>query len=239
MSTRWGGFLDGIEQFDPEFFGISPREAIGMDPQQRLLLKVSWEALENAGQNPDRLAGSQTGVFVGLCNSDYFLMRFESARGSVDAYVATGNAHSVASGRISYLLGLKGPSVSVDTACSSSLTAVHLACQSLKAGECRVALAGGVNLILMPDTTVILSKSHMMAPDGRCKAFDAAADGFVRSEGCGNLFTRNDLSPWVASFHRRHQTKDLRAFRVLYVTKNDSNRASLGARSVTVRLRPG
>jgi acyl transferase domain-containing protein/ubiquinone/menaquinone biosynthesis C-methylase UbiE/acyl carrier protein len=185
MSTRWGGFLERIELFDPEFFGISPREAAGMDPQQRLLLEVVWEALENAGQNPDRLAGSQTSVFVGVCNSDYFLMRFESARAAVDAYVATGNAHSVASGRISYILGLKGPSVSVDTACSSSLTAVHLACQSLKAGECRMAIAGGVNLILMPDTTMILSKSHMMAPDGRCKPFDAAADGFVRSEGCG------------------------------------------------------
>jgi acyl transferase domain-containing protein len=130
MSTRWGGFLDGIDQFDPEFFGISPREAAGMDPQQRLLLEVAWEALENAGQNPDRLAGSPTGVFVGVCNSDYYLKRFESARGSVDAYVATGNAHSVASGRISYILGLKGPSLSVDTACSSSLIAVHLACQA-------------------------------------------------------------------------------------------------------------
>jgi acyl transferase domain-containing protein/NAD(P)-dependent dehydrogenase (short-subunit alcohol dehydrogenase family)/acyl carrier protein len=185
MSTRWGGFLEGVDQFDPEFFGISPREAAGMDPQQRLLLEVTWEALENAGQNPDRLAGSPTGVFVGVCNSDYFLKRFEGARGSVDAYVATGNAHSVASGRISYILGLKGPSLSVDTACSSSLTAVHLACQSLRAGECRMALAGGVNLILMPDTTIILSKSHMMSPDGRCKPFDKAADGFVRSEGCG------------------------------------------------------
>ena len=190
MSTRWGGFLERIEQFDPEFFGISPREAAGMDPQQRLLLEVVWEALENAGQNPDRLAGSQTSVFVGVCNSDYFLKRFESARGSVDAYVATGNAHSVAAGRISYILGLKGPSVSVDTACSSSLTAVHLACQSLKAGECRMALAGGVNLILMPDTTMILSKSHMMAKDGRCKPFDAAADGFVRSEGCGVILLK-------------------------------------------------
>jgi acyl transferase domain-containing protein/acyl carrier protein/ubiquinone/menaquinone biosynthesis C-methylase UbiE len=185
MSTRWGGFLDGIDQFDPEFFGISPREAAGMDPQQRLLLEVAWEALENAGQSSERLAGSPTGVFVGVCNSDYFLMRFESLRDSVDAYVATGNAHSVASGRISYILGLQGPSLSVDTACSSSLVAVHLACQSLRASECRMALAGGVNLILMPDTTMILSKSHMMAPDGRCKAFDAAADGFVRTEGCG------------------------------------------------------
>src|ERR1700740_837608 len=185
MNTRWGGFLDGIDQFDPEFFGISPREATGMDPQQRILLEVTWEALENAGLCPDRLTGSQTGVFVGVCNSDYFLKQFETGRDSADAYVATGNAHSVASGRISYLLGLQGPSLSVDTGCSSSLVAVHLACQSLRAGECRTALAGGVNLILMPDTTIVLSKAHMMSPNGRCKAFDASADGFVRSEGCG------------------------------------------------------
>jgi acyl transferase domain-containing protein/NAD(P)-dependent dehydrogenase (short-subunit alcohol dehydrogenase family)/SAM-dependent methyltransferase/acyl carrier protein len=185
MNTRWGGFLDRIDQFDPEFFGISPREAASMDPQQRILLEVTWEALENAGENPHRLVGSQTGVFVGLCNSDYFLMQFEAGRSSIDAYRATGNAHSVASGRISYTLGLQGPSVAVDTGCSGSLVAVHLACQSLRAGECRMALAGGVNLILMPDTTIVLSKAHMMSPDGRCKAFDASADGFVRSEGCG------------------------------------------------------
>lgn len=185
MSTRWGGFLEGVEDFDPEFFGISPREATGMDPQQRILLEVVWEALEDAGLCPDRLAGSQTGVFLGLCNNDYFLLHFEGGRESADAYVATGNAHSVASGRISYLLGLQGPSISVDTGCSASLVAVHLACQSLRSGESRVALAGGVNLILMPDTTIVLSKAHMMSPDGRCKAFDASADGFVRSEGCG------------------------------------------------------
>jgi acyl transferase domain-containing protein/acyl carrier protein len=185
MSTRYGGFLEEIEQFDPAFFGISPREAAGMDPQQRILLEVSWEALENAAQNPDALAGSPTGVFLGLCNNDYFLMQFEGGRSSLDAYVATGNAHSVASGRISYIMGLQGPSVSVDTGCSASLVAVHLACQSLRAGECRMALAGGVNLILMPDTTIVLSKAHMMSPGGRCKSFDASADGFVRSEGCG------------------------------------------------------
>ncbi|MBV8587317.1 MAG: acyltransferase domain-containing protein, partial [Verrucomicrobia bacterium] len=187
MNTRWGGFLDAIDQFDPEFFGISPREAVGMDPQQRVLLEVTWEALENAGLCPDRLAGSQTGVFVGVCNTDYFLKQFETGRDSVDAYVATGNAHSVASGRISYLFGLHGPSLSVDTGCSASLVAVHLACQSLRAGECRVALTGGVNLILMPDTTIVLSKAHMMSPNGRCKAFDASGDGFVRSEGCGMI----------------------------------------------------
>jgi len=185
MNTRWGGFLENIDQFDPEFFGISPREAAGMDPQQRVLLEVAWEALENAGQSPERLAGSRTGVFTGLCANDYYMLRAAGGPGSIDAYVATGNAHSVASGRISYLLGLKGPSVSLDTACSSSLVAVHLACQSLRAGDCRMALAGGVNLVLIPDITLTLSKAHMMSPVGRCKAFDASADGFVRAEGCG------------------------------------------------------
>ncbi|MGO8676240.1 MAG: type I polyketide synthase [Limisphaerales bacterium] len=185
MNTRWGGFLSGVDLFDPDFFGISPREAAGMDPQQRLLLEVAWEALEHAGQSPERLTGSMTGVFAGLCNSDYFLLRARGGLDSLDAYAATGNAHSVASGRISYLLGLQGPSVSVDTGCSSSLVAVHLACQSLRNGECRMALAGGVNLILAPDTTVTLSKSRMMSPTGRCRAFDASADGFVRGEGCG------------------------------------------------------
>jgi acyl transferase domain-containing protein/acyl carrier protein len=185
MSTRRGGFLSGIDRFDPEFFGISPREAAGMDPQQRLLLEVAWEALEHAGQSADLLEGSRTGVFAGLCTSDYYLMRCESGPESIDAYAATGNAHSVAAGRISYLLGLQGPSIAVDTSCSSSLVAVHLACQSLRLGESSMALAGGVNLILSPDITVTLSKSHMMAPDGRCKAFDASADGFVRAEGCG------------------------------------------------------
>lgn len=185
MSTRWGGFLDKIDTFDPEFFGISPREAAGMDPQQRILLEVAWEALENAGQSPEKLAGSSTGVFAGICSGDYSLLRLARGAGSIDAYVATGNAHSVASGRISYLLGLHGPSVSIDTACSSSLVAVHLACQSLRAGECRMVLAGGVNLVLVPDTTITLSKSHMMSPVGRCKAFDASADGFVRAEGAG------------------------------------------------------
>ena len=187
MSTRRGGFLSNVDRFDPEFFGISPREAAGMDPQQRLLLEVTWEALEHAGQSPDQLAGTRTGVFAGLCNSDYYMMRSEGGAYSFDAYAATGNAHSVAAGRISYVLGLLGPSVAVDTSCSASLVAVHLACQSLRLGESRMALAGGVNLILNPEITVALSRSHMMAPDGRCKAFDAAADGFVRAEGCGMI----------------------------------------------------
>jgi acyl transferase domain-containing protein/acyl carrier protein len=185
MATRWGGFLDRVDSFDAPFFGISRREAVSMDPQQRLLLEVAWEALENAGQSPRALAGSATGVFVGMSTGDYYGLLRSRGLESVDAYMATGAAHSVAAGRIAYVLGLHGPNFAVDTACSSSLVAIHLACQSLRARESRVALAGGVNLILAPDITVALSKSHMMAPDGRCKAFDARADGFVRGEGCG------------------------------------------------------
>ena len=185
MSTRFGGFIADVDRFDAQFFGITPREAASMDPQQRLLLEVAWEALEDAGQAPDRLTGSATGVFVGLCNADYFQGIVRGDAAGLDAYVATGGAHSVAAGRLAYLLGLQGPNVAVDTACSSSLVAIHLACQSLRSGECRMALAGGVNVILSPETTIILSRAHMMAPDGRCKAFDARADGFVRAEGAG------------------------------------------------------
>jgi acyl transferase domain-containing protein/acyl carrier protein len=185
VTTRWGGFLDGIDSFDPHFFGISPREAASMDPQQRLLLEVGWEALEHAGYAPDSLGETQTGVFVGICNGDYYQMLMDGAATDIDAYAATGSAHSVASGRLSYLLGLRGPSLSVDTACSSSLVAVHLATQSLRNGECRTALAGGVNAVLTPSTTLALSRARMMASDGRCKPFDDAADGFVRSEGAG------------------------------------------------------
>lgn len=201
VATRWGGFLPEIDRFDAAFFGISPREAITMDPQQRLLLEVGWEALENAGQPPDRLGGTPTGVFVGICNSDYHQLIVDRGAETLDAYLATGSAHSCASGRLSYLLGLQGPSVSVDTACSSSLVAVHLACQSLRAGEARMALAGGVNIICAPLTTVALSRSKMMASDGRCKAFDASADGFVRSEGCG-LVVLKRLSDAVADRDR-------------------------------------
>ena len=186
MTTRWGGFLEGVDRFDEEFFGISPREAVGIDPQQRLLLEVSWRAMEDAGQAPDRLFGTPAGVFVGIASVDYALLQARNGSPELlDAYYATGFTHSVASGRLSYVLGLQGPSLSVDTACSSSLVAVHLACQSLRAGECRLALAGGINLILGPEIHIALSKARMMAADGRCKVFDAAADGFVRAEGCG------------------------------------------------------
>ena len=186
IATRSGGFLRDIDLFDPAFFGIAPREAEGMDPQQRLLLEVCWEALENAGQAPDRLEGSATGVFFGVCGNDYAYSQLKSEDpGLLDAHFASGIAHSVFSGRLSFLLGLRGPSLTIDTACSSSLVAVHLACQALRNGECRMALAGGVNLILAPDLFVALSQSRMLSPDGRCKTFSAAADGFGRGEGCG------------------------------------------------------
>jgi len=185
MSTRWGGFLHDPLSFDHAFFGISPREALTLDPQQRLLLETAWEAIEHAGMSPHHLHDSATGVFMGVCNADYAQLLGTRDRSTIDAYLASGNAFSVLSGRLSYVLGLRGPSISVDTACSSSLVAIHLACQSLRTRECRMALAGGVNVILAPRATIALSRSHMMASDGRCKTFDAAADGFVRGEGCG------------------------------------------------------
>lgn len=186
IATRNGGFLGAVDGFDPGFFSIAPREAQGMDPQQRMLLEVAWEALENAGQAPDRLEHSATGVFIGMCSSDYAYMQLMAEdRTLLDAHFTSGIAHSIMSGRLSYLLGLQGPSVTIDTACSSSLVSVHLACQSLRSGESRMALAGGVNLILSPDLYIALSHSRMLAPDGRCKTFDASADGFARGEGCG------------------------------------------------------
>lgn len=186
MSTRNGGFVSQVDQFDPYFFGISPREAARMDPQQRLLLEVAWEALEQAGQTLEGLAGSQTGVFVGVHShsSDYTWLQFADPL-DMDIYTGTGTAHNVIAGRLAYLFDLQGPSVAVDTACSSSLVAVHLALQSLRQGECRLALAGGVNLMLSPLFMVAASRMQMLAPDGRCKTFDAQGDGFARGEGCG------------------------------------------------------
>ena len=186
VTTRWGGFINDIDGFDPEFFGISAREACGIDPQQRLLLEVSWAALENAAISPDRLLNSTTGVFTGIGAFDYPQLELQQLDPeSIDAYFATGSSHSIASGRLSYFLGLKGPTLSVDTACSSSLVAVHLACQSLRIGECDLALAGGVGVLLLPEPYIDFSRARMMAADGRCKTFDAEADGYVRSEGCG------------------------------------------------------
>ncbi|MGB8479153.1 MAG: type I polyketide synthase, partial [Acidobacteriaceae bacterium] len=186
MVTRWGGFLDQVDQFDTKFFEIAPREAASMDPQQRLALEVAWETLENAGIAPMDLRATKTGIFLGIASNDYSQLHAQTGDpAAMDAHYASGIAHSIASGRISYLLGLEGPSISLDTACSSSLVAVHLACESLRAGDCSLALAGGVNAMLAPETTAMLSRVRMLSPDGRCKAFDESADGFVRGEGCG------------------------------------------------------
>jgi acyl transferase domain-containing protein/NADPH:quinone reductase-like Zn-dependent oxidoreductase/short-subunit dehydrogenase len=186
MYSRHGAFLSAINQFDPHFFGISPREAEKMDPQQRLLLEVVWEALESAGQTSEALHGSATGVYVALNGDDYaHLMSRAAGSAAIDLYFGTGVARSIAAGRISYTLGLKGPCISLDTACSGSLAAVHLACQSLRMQECHMAVAGGVTLIITPDGHLIGSKGQMLSPDGKCKTFDASADGYVRGEGCG------------------------------------------------------
>jgi acyl transferase domain-containing protein/NAD(P)-dependent dehydrogenase (short-subunit alcohol dehydrogenase family) len=186
MNTRNGGFLRGrIDEFDPQFFGISPREAESMDPQQRLLLEVAWEALEHAAQAQERLPASPTGVFIGITSHDYAdVQRGPSSLLQLGMHNITGCAHNAAAGRLSYCMGFNGPCLALDTACSSSLVAVHLACRSLLDGECRRALAGGVNLILSPVATIALSKANVLAPDGRCRAFDKDASGMVRGEGC-------------------------------------------------------
>lgn len=184
LMSRWGGFLDHVDQFDASFFGISPREAARTDPQHRVLLETAWEAMEDAGQVPDKLAATLAGVFIGVITSDYWDRQFRNPT-DMDVYSTTGSARNGAAGRISYALGLRGISVAVDAACSSSLVAVHLACQSLRAGSCNLAIAGGVNIILNPDHAIGYSQGKMMAPDGRCKTFDARANGYVRSEGAG------------------------------------------------------
>lgn len=184
--TRCGGFLKGVDSFDAQFFRISPREAASMDPQQRLLLEVSWEALEHAGQAPGALTGTRTGVFVGITTNDYMHLQIEHGdTARLDAYAATGNPLNFGPGRVSYVLGLQGPCMAVDAACASSLVTIHLACQSLRARECQLALAGGVNLILSPQGAVLLSQTRALSPDGRCKTFDRSADGMSRGEGCG------------------------------------------------------
>ena len=188
ICTREGGFITSwkADEFDAEFFGITPREAAAMDPQQRLLLEVAWEALENAGIGPHTIRGTQTSVFIGLTTYDYMLTLENKLRPEdYDGYVPFGNSANFAAGRLAYFLGVCGPALVVDTACSSSLVSVHLACQSLRRRESDTALAAGVNLMLKPEANIALTRFGMLSPDGRCKTFDAGADGYVRSEGCG------------------------------------------------------
>lgn len=180
---REAGLLSDIDKFDPYFFEMSPRETEMTDPQQRLLMTVCWESLESAGIPPERLKKTETGVFIGVMNQDYSHLAYKPER--IDIHSATGNAASVDSGRIAHYFGTRGPAVTVDTACSSSLVSVHLACQSLRMGECNLALAGGVNLILTPIVMFLECRAHMLSPGGRCKTFDKDADGFGRGEGCG------------------------------------------------------
>ena len=183
-TTRWGSFLSDIAGFDADFFGITPREADQIDPQQRLVLEVAVEALEHAGIPADSLQRSQTGVFIGACFNEYGNLAFRDLS-TIDAWTGTGGALSIIANRLSYFLDLHGPSLSIDTACSSSLVAVHLACQSLRSGQSELAIVGGVNLLLSPVITRSFDEAEAMSPTGACHAFDAAADGFVRGEGCG------------------------------------------------------
>ena len=189
MYTRFGGFIDDVDRFDAEFFGIAPVEAASMDPQQRLVLELSWQALEDAGHAPSSLAGTNAGIYLGISNSDYGRALLAHPE-LIDPYFSPGSAFSVAAGRVSYVLGLHGPAISIDTACSSSLVSLHLACQGLRQGECDLALAGGVNLILTPELNINFSKAGMMSRDGRCRTFDADAAGYVRGEGGGMVVLR-------------------------------------------------
>jgi|GEM_PF-1652546 Polyketide synthase modules and related proteins len=185
-NTKYASLIDGIDMFDAEFFGISPREAASLDPQQRMLLEVSFNALQNAGYNLPSLQNSNTGVFIGLSHSDYTQAHIHSGQpDTIDAYSLTGTINSTAAGRLSYYFNLSGPALIIDTACSSSLVAVHYAARSLQAGDCDMAIAGGVNAILAPEPFISLTKIQALSPDGRCKTFDETANGYGRGEGCG------------------------------------------------------
>ncbi|MFI0450303.1 type I polyketide synthase [Actinomadura sp. 6N118] len=188
-TTPFGGYLDDVTGFDARFFGIAPAEAAEMDPQQRIFLEVAWEALEHAGIAPELLAGDRSGVFVGACSDDFGRRRLEEVP-DVTGWTLTGSAPGVIANRLSYLLDLRGPSLTIDTACSSSLVALHTARQNLMSGDCDLAIVGGVNLLLSPGPTAGFDQSGAMAADGRCKPFDVNADGYVRSEGCGVIVAK-------------------------------------------------
>ncbi|NEP33355.1 type I polyketide synthase, partial [Moorena sp. SIO3B2] len=199
-NSRWGGFLEQVDRFDPNFFGISPRETQTMDPQQRLLLELAWEALEDAGQPPEELAGTPTGVFMGVSSFDYYELIAQNPS-NFSTYTGTGNLNCINANRLSYFFDFHGPSMAIDTACSSSLVAVHLACQSLWSGESSLALVGGVHMVTSPWMSVAYAQGGFMAADGRCKTFDAKADGYVRSEGAG-LVILKPLSQALANRDR-------------------------------------
>ena len=189
--AKRGGFIDGIDQFDPQFFGISPREAPYIDPQQRLLLETAYEAIEDAGLVLDLDKGTDMGVFVGISHNDYQgLQHTPTDRVGISSHTPTGGAHSIAANRISYCLNLTGPSIAMDTACSSALTAVHLACEHILDGRCKTAMAGGVTVMITPDGFIGFSQAGMLSPEGKCKAFDAGANGFVRGEGAGMVLLK-------------------------------------------------
>lgn len=190
ISTRYGGFLSEVDRFDAGFFGISPREAELLDPQQRMLLEVAWHALEDAGQAPAELKGSRTGVFVGITQTDYGVMQLGGRADQIQAYTGTGNGLCFAAGRLAFVLGVHGPTFSVDTACSSSMVALHQACVALRQRECDLAIVAGVQLNLTPPMQIFLSRTQSFSPDGRCRTFDEAANGFVLGEGAGVIVLR-------------------------------------------------
>lgn len=190
ITANRAGWLNDIDQFDASFFGISGREAASLDPQQRLLLEIAWETFENAGIVPKSCRGKRVGTFVGICSNDYLHRLVRRGLDKIDTYLSTGNAHGAAAGRLSYVMDWRGPSVAIDTACSSSLTALHLAARSLRYGDCDMAIAMGVNVILAPELSVSFSQAGMLSPTGRCHTFSSNADGFVRGEGCGAVLLK-------------------------------------------------
>ena len=244
IATRRGGFLRDLDRFDAEFFGVSPREAALLDPQQRLLLEVAWEAIEDAGIPAPKIAGTTTGVFVGLWTSDYESCLYEQP-GEAEFYSTTGSGRYPASGRLAYFFDLRGPNLTLDTACSSSLVAIHLACQSLRQGESEMALAGGANVILRPEITLAYTKAKMLSPDGRSKFGDAAANGYVRSEGAGMLLLKPlaravaDGDPIYALIRGSSVNNDGRSSGLLVAPSRDGQEALLRSAFHSANVDPG